>query len=283
VRPRDASGVAIALRYAVGAGLPVSVRSGGHSPAGHSTSDGGVVIDLRYLREVRVLDPVSRQVRVGAGASWGAVAATLQRTGLALTSGDTVSVGVGGLTLAGGIGWMVRRYGLAIDAVTGADLVTADGRLVRADATEHPDLLWALRGGGGNFGVVVSLDFTAQPVASVHFGPIIYRLDALTGGAGKNTAGGRTDGLARLITGWCDLMRASDESLTTALALVPPMMGRPAMVVLRCMRAEMRTAFFRSLDDNRAGAIVRLFRDGAAVELRSLSQRGQHRVPRADD
>src|SRR5438034_141850 len=139
-------------------------------------------------------------------------------------------LGVGGLTLAGGIGWMVRRYGLAIDAVTGADMVSADGRLVRADATEHPDLLWALRGGGGNFGVVVSLDFTAQPVASVHYGPIIYRLDALTGGAGKNEA----DGLARLIIGWRELMRGSDESLTTALALVPPMMGRPAMVVLRC-------------------------------------------------
>ena len=105
---------------------------------------GGVVIDLRHLREVRVLDPVTRQVRVGAGATWGAVAATLQRTGLALTSGDTASVGVGGLTLAGGIGWMVRRYGLAIDAVTGANMVSADGRLVRADATEHPDLLWAL-------------------------------------------------------------------------------------------------------------------------------------------
>ena len=128
---------------------------------------------------------------------------------------------MGGLTLAGGIGWMVRRYGLAIDAVTGADMVSADGRLVRADATEHPDLLWALRGGGGNFGVVVSLDFTAQPVASVHYGPIIYRLDALTGGAGKNAA----DGLARLIIDWRDLMRGSDESLTTALAVVPPMMG----------------------------------------------------------
>jgi FAD/FMN-containing dehydrogenase len=132
VRPRDASGVTIALRYAAGAGLPVSVRSGGHSPAGYSTSDGGVVIDLRHLREVRVLDPVTRQVRVGAGAAWGAVAATLQRTGLALTSGDTASVGVGGLTLAGGIGWMVRRYGLAIDAVTGADMVSADGRLALA-------------------------------------------------------------------------------------------------------------------------------------------------------
>ena len=315
VRPRDASGVAIALRYAADAGLPVSVRSGGHSPAGYSTSDGGVVIDLRHVREVRVLDPVTRQVRVGAGATWGAVAATLQRAGLALTSGDTASVGVGGLTLAGGIGWMVRRYGLAIDAVTGADMVTADGRLVRADATEHPDLLWALRGGGGNFGVVVSLDFTAQPVASVHYGPIIYRLDALTGGTGKNVAAGQPDGLVRLITRWRELMRGSDESLTTALALVPPMMGRPAMVVLRCcyagadeaaataalapfrrlapvaaddirvvpyagvleeggmppgMRAEMRNAFFRSLDDDRAGAIAALFRDGAAVELRSL-------------
>ena len=225
VRPRDASGVAIALRYAASAGLPVSVRSGGHSPAGYSTSDGGVVIDLRHLREVRVLDPVTRQVRVGAGATWGAVAATLQRTGLALTSGDTASVGVGGLTLAGGIGWMVRRYGLAIDAVTGADMVSADGRLVRADATEHPDLLWALRGGGGNFGVVVSLDFTAQPVASVHYGPIIYRLDALAGGAGKKATDGQPAGMARLITGWRDLMRGSDESLTTALALVPPKPG----------------------------------------------------------
>lgn len=311
MRPRDASGVAVAVRYAVGAGLPMSVRSGGHSPAGHSTSDEGVVIDLRHLREVRVLDPGTRQVRVGAGATWGAVAATLQRSGLALTSGDTASVGVGGLTLAGGIGWMVRRYGLAIDAVTGADVVTADGRLVRADAAGHQDLLWALRGGGGNFGVVVSLDFTAQPVASVHFGSVIYRLDALPGRSGKD----ETNGLACLITGWHDLMCAGDENLTTALALVPPMVGRPAMAVLRCCyagadqaaaaaalapfrrlapvaadeiravpyaavleehtmppgtRAELRNAFFRSLDHDRAAVIAGLFRDGAAVELRSL-------------
>jgi FAD/FMN-containing dehydrogenase len=311
VRPRDAAGVAVALRYAVEAGLPVSVRSGGHSPAGHSTSDGGVVIDLRYLREVRVLDPVTRQVRVGAGATWGAVAATLQRSGLALTSGDTASVGVGGLTLAGGIGWMVRRYGLAVDAVTGADVVTADGRLVRADAAGHQDLLWALRGGGGNFGVVVSLDFTAQPVTSVHFGAVSYRLDAPAGRSGKDG----TNGLACLITGWQERMRAADENLTTALALVPPMRGRPAMAVLRCCyasadqaaataalapfrrlapvaadeirvvpyaavleentrppgtRAELRNAFFRSLDHDLAGAIAGLFRAGAAVELRSL-------------
>jgi FAD/FMN-containing dehydrogenase len=314
VRPRDASGVAIALRYAADAGLPVSVRSGGHSPAGHSTNDGGMVIDLRHLRAVRILDSDTRQVRIGAGATWGAVAATLQQAGLGLTAGDTASVGVGGLTLAGGVGWMVRRYGLAIDAVTGADVVTADGRVLRADAAQHPDLLWALRGGGGNFGVVVSLDFTAQPVASVHYGAISYRLDALLDGAGGGAADGQRDGLARLIIGWRDLMRASDESLTTALTLVPTM-GQPAMVMVRCcyasddepaaaaalapfrrlapvaadevrvvpyagvleegrmppgVQVQMRNAFFRSLDDDRAVAIAGLFREGVAVELRSL-------------
>ena len=311
VRPRDPSEVAAALRYAAHRGLPVSVRSGGHSPAGHGTNDGGVVIDLRHLRAVRVLDRDTRLVRVGAGATWGEVAAALRPHGLALTSGDTASVGVGGLTLAGGIGWMVRRYGLAIDAVTAADVVTADGQLVRADATEHPDLLWALRGGGGNFGVVVSLDFTAQPVGAVHYGANAYRLDTPLGTAACGAAGG----LPGLIRAWRDLMRVSDESLTTALALVPPMMGRPSMVMLRCcyasadaaaataalapfrglapvaadearlvpyagvldetrmppgMRVQMRNAFFRQLDNEGASAIAGLFRDGAAVELRSL-------------
>jgi FAD/FMN-containing dehydrogenase len=311
VRPRDASGVAAALRYAAGAGLPVSVRSGGHSPAGYGTSDGGMLIDLRQLREVRVLNHGTRVVRVGAGATWGEVAATLGQAGLALTSGDTASVGVGGLTLAGGIGWMVRRYGLAADAVTAADVVTADGRLVRADARRHPDLLWALRGGGGNFGVVTSLDFTAQPVTAVHFGTIAYRLATPPGTA----AGGAPGGLPGLIRGWRDLMRASDENLTTALALVPPMMGRPPMIMLRCcyasadeasataalapfrrlapveaddvrvvqyaevleeghmppgIRVQMRNAFLRTLDAEHAAASAALFRDGAAVELRSL-------------
>ena len=311
VRPRDAAGVAAALRYATGACLPVSVRSGGHSPAGHGTSDGGMVIDLRPLRAVRVLDPGARLVRVGAGATWGEVATALRPAGLALTAGDTASVGVGGLTLAGGIGWLVRRYGLAIDSVTAAEVVTADGQLVHADAAEHPDLLWALRGGGGNFGAVVSLDFTAQPVPAVHYGAITYQLGTPLGTA----ACGAPGGLPGLIGGWRDLMRHSDESLTTALALVPSMMGRPPVVMLRCcyasadeaaaaaalapfrrlapvaaddvrvvpyagvldeagmppgMRVQMRNAFFRRLDDERAAAVAGLFRAGAAVELRSL-------------
>src|SRR5262249_17849384 len=147
----------------------------------------------------------------GAGATWGAVAAALAPHGLGLTAGDTREVGVGGLTLGGGIGWLVRRYGLAIDSMVAADLVTADGELIRADAEQHGDRFWALRGGGGNFGVVTSFEFTAQPVTTVHFGMIGYQLAGLT----------------QLIAGWRDLTRAADENLTTILSLLPPMPGRP--------------------------------------------------------
>jgi FAD/FMN-containing dehydrogenase len=307
VRPRDASGVAAALRHAASAGLPVAVRSGGHSPAGFAAVAGGMVIDLRYLSAVRILDHGTRRVRIGAGATWGGVAASLRQAGLALTAGDTASVGVGGLMLAGGIGWMTRKYGLAIDNLIRADLVTADGQLVRADAERHAGLFWGLRGGGGNFGVAVSFDCAAQPVGAVHFGAITYRLDGLPGGA--------TAGLPSLVTGWLDLVRASDENLTTALALVPPMMGRPATVMLRACYAsqdtaaaaaalapfrrlapvatdaigvvpyasvlnegvmppgfgvEMRSAFFRSLGDEPVTGSVELFSAGAAVELRGL-------------
>jgi FAD/FMN-containing dehydrogenase len=307
VRPRDASGVAAALRHAASAGLPVSVRSGGHSPAGFAAVAGGMVIDLRYLSAVRILDHGTRRVRIGAGATWGGVAASLRQAGLALTAGDTASVGVGGLMLAGGIGWMTRKYGLAIDNLIRAELVTADGQLVRADAERHAGLFWGLRGGGGNFGVAVSFDCAAQPVGAVHFGAITYRLDRLPGSA--------TAGLPSLVTRWLDLVRASDENLTTALALVPPMMGRPATVMLRACYAsqdtaaaaaalapfrrlapvatdaigvvpyasvldegvmppgfgvEMRNTFFRSLGDEPVTGSVELFRAGAAVELRGL-------------
>jgi FAD/FMN-containing dehydrogenase len=303
VRPSDATGVTAALRHAAEAGLTVSVRSGGHSLAGFGTHTDGIVIDLRQLDGVRVLDRDSRRVRIGAGATWGAVSAALRRRGLALTAGDTTSVGVGGLTLAGGIGWMARRYGLAIDNLAGADVVTADGRVIRADPTQHSGLFWALRGGGGNFGVVVSFDFTAQPVSSVHFGEISYQLDRLP------------DGVPGLISGWRVLMRASDEDLTTALTLMPGMMGQPPRAVLRICyadpgpaataaalgpfrrlapvvsdevrvmpyagvladavmppgtRMEVRNAFVRALDDETVTAIGELHRAGAAVELRSL-------------
>jgi FAD/FMN-containing dehydrogenase len=301
IRPHDAAGVVAALRYAARTGLAVTVRSGGHSMAGLSTSTDGMIIDTRRISGVRLLDPASGRVRVGAGATWGAVAAALRPHGLGLTAGDTSGVGVAGLTLGGGIGWMVRRHGLAIDSLAAVQLVTADGRLTGADAVEHADLFWALRGGGGNFGVATGFDFTAQPVTSVHFGEISYQ-------AGD---------VPRLIAGWRDLMRASDEKLTTTLNLRPAMPGRPGSATLACcyaspddgeaaralrpfralapvasdsvrampyaevledmtalppgLRMELRNTFFTALDDARVAAVGELLAGGgAALSLRSL-------------
>jgi FAD/FMN-containing dehydrogenase len=299
VRPHDAAGVAAAVRYATAAGLAVTVRSGGHSMAGLSTHTTGMVIDLRNLCGVEVLDLAARRVRIGAGATWGMVAAALAPYGLGLTAGDTREVGVGGLTLGGGIGWLVRRYGLAIDSLAAADLVTADGEPIRADAGRHGDLFWALRGGGGNFGVVTSFEFTAQPVTTVHFGTIGYR----------------SADPARLVAGWRDLIRAGDENLTTVLNLLPSAPG-PSTAMLQCCyagsdpgaaaaalrpfralapvsadtvratpyadvleagpvlppgaRMEMRNALVPALDDAMTGAIADLLADGAMVALRGL-------------
>ena len=219
VRPRDTDEVASALGYAVRHDLAVSVRSGGHSALGHGTNTGGVVIDLVHLDRVDVLDADRRLVRVGGGATWGPVAAALDAHGWGLTSGDTADVGVGGLTLGGGIGWMVRRHGLAIDNLVGARLVTADGRLVTASADEHPELFWALRGGGGNFGVVVDFDFVAQPVGTMHFGTVTYQVD----------------GAADLLGRWRDVLRSAPDELSSTLALMPRMPGAPqAANVLLC-------------------------------------------------
>jgi FAD/FMN-containing dehydrogenase len=219
VRPRDADEVAEAVVHAVRNDLALSVRSGGHSPLGHSTNTGGLVIDLRHLDAVEVLDAGRRLVRVGGGATWRQVAAALDPHGWGITSGDTADVGVGGLTLGGGVGWMVRRHGLAVDNLVGARVVTADGRLVTASAEEHPDLFWALRGGGGNFGVVVDFDFVAQEVTSVHHGSVVYQLDDT----------------ADLVRRWRDAMRPAPEELSSTLVLAPSMPSAPPMaMVLLC-------------------------------------------------
>ncbi len=216
VRPRDPDEVAAAVRYAARHDRAVSVRSGGHSALGHGTNTDGVVIDLAHLDAVDVLDVDRRLVRVGGGATWGEVAAVLEPHGLGLTSGDTKEVGVGGLTLGGGMGWMVRKHGLAIDNLVGARVVTADGELVTASADENPDLFWALRGGGGNFGVVVDFDFVAQPVGSVHFGSVAYQVDDAVG----------------LVRRWRDAMRVAPEELSSTLALLPPMPEGPRQAML---------------------------------------------------
>jgi len=219
VRPRDPEEVAAALDHAVRNDLAVSVRSGGHSPLGAGTNTGGMVIDLARLDDIDVLDADRRLVRVGAGATWGTVSAMLDPHGWGLTSGDTAEVGVGGLTLGGGIGWMVRRYGLAIDNLVGARVVTADGRFLTVSADEHADLFWALRGGGGNFGVVVDFDFIAQPVTTVHYGSVTYQLDDA----------------ASLLVRWRDAMRDAPDGLSSTIVLLPRMPGAPtAAMVLLC-------------------------------------------------
>ncbi|WP_296606140.1 FAD-binding oxidoreductase [Nocardioides sp.] len=223
VRPRSPVEVAEAVAYGVRHELPVSVRSGGHSVLGHGTNVDGLVIDLARLDAVEVLDTDRRLVRVGGGARWGAVAAALDPYDWGLTSGDTTSVGVGGLTLGGGIGWMVRRHGLAVDNLVGARVVTADGRLVTASAHEHPDLFWALRGGGGNFGVVVDFDFVAQPVGGVHVGRAVYR----------------PDDPADLLLRWRYAMRRAPDELSSTLVLMPELPGSPpAATVLLCYAGE---------------------------------------------
>src|ERR671937_503832 len=172
VRCADAADVACAVTFARAQGLPVAVRSGGHSLAGHSTCDGGAVIDLSLMKAIDI-DPVRQIARIEPGLTWGEVAGEAQQYGLALTSGDTATVGVGGLTLGGGIGWMVRKYGLTIDNLRSVDLVTADGQAVTASAEENADLFWGLRGGGGNFGVATAFEYRLHAVGPTITGGMV--------------------------------------------------------------------------------------------------------------
>ncbi|NYJ02636.1 FAD/FMN-containing dehydrogenase [Nocardioides thalensis] len=205
VRPRGPKEVAAAVAGAARDGLRVAVRAGGHGLIDHGADERCLLIDLADLDAFEVLDSSRRLVRVGAGATWGRVAAVLDRHGWALTAGDTASVGVGGLTLAGGIGWLVRKHGLAIDHLVAARVVTADGQLVIASEDVNPALFWALRGGGGNFGVVVDFDFVVQPVESVRFGSVTYRSDDPRG----------------LVARWRDAMREAPDELSSTLVLAP--------------------------------------------------------------
>lgn len=165
VMAESAADVVAAVRFAASENLHVAVRSRGHAGPIFSPAADRILLDLSALASISVGD--DGIVEAGPGASWGDVAAEVQKHGMAITSGDTADVGVGGLALGGGIGWLVRRDGLALDNLVGADVVLASSELVTASADENPELFWALRGGGGNFGVVTALRFQARPLGAV--------------------------------------------------------------------------------------------------------------------
>jgi FAD/FMN-containing dehydrogenase len=241
-RCADAADVAAAVTFAAGRGLPIAVRGGGHSVAGHALCDDGIVVDLSRMRAVRV-DPDRRLAHVEGGALWQDVDRATQAHGLAVTGGIISETGVGGLTLGGGIGHLMRRCGLTVDNLVEADLVTADGRRISVDASTDPELLWGLRGGGGNFGVVTRFGFRLHDVGpTVLAGMIVHPLD---------------DALS-LLPYYRDLIADAPDTLGTILSLrlCPPLAavterlhGTPIVAINVCWSGNIEEgqAYLRSL------------------------------------
>lgn len=176
-RCKTAADVARAIALARELGLEISVRGGGHNVAGRACTDGGVMIDLTEMRRVEV-DPEAQRAKVEGGANWSELNAATGEHGLAVTGGAVSTTGVAGLTLGGGLGWLMGLYGLAADNLVSVELVTADGEILVASAESHPDLFWALKGGGGNFGVATVFEFQLHPVATVTGGLVAHPFSA---------------------------------------------------------------------------------------------------------
>src|SRR5271167_1159963 len=172
----DVADVIAAVQFGAAKGMLTAIRGGGHNGAGLGTCDDGLVIDLSRMKGIRV-DPAHRTVRVEAGCVWGDVDHATHAFGMATPCGFVSSTGVGGLTLGGGIGYLTRRFGLTIDNLLAVDMVLADGRFVTASGEQNADLFWAVRGGGGNFGIVTSFLFEAHPVGTVCAGPMLWNLE----------------------------------------------------------------------------------------------------------
>lgn len=231
VRPINVADVITAVNFAREQGVEVAVRSGGHSMSGYSTIDNGMVIDLSNMKSI-TFDPERRIARLEPGLTWGEVAGTLQPHGLALTSGDTATVGVGGLLLGGGIGWMVRKYGLTIDHLKAVELVTADGQFLRASADENAELFWGLRGGGGNFGVVTAFEVSLHPAGMVIGGAVIYDAAEAEG----------------ILKAYARIAEAAPEELTTIVnfmaappaPFIPPeKQGMPILAIMVCYAGDL--------------------------------------------
>jgi FAD/FMN-containing dehydrogenase len=216
----DVADVIAAVNFAREQHLTVAVRGGGHSGPGLGTCDGGLVIDLSRMKGIRV-DPVGRTVRVEGGCTWGEVDHATHPFGLATPSGFISTTGVGGLTLGGGIGYLSRTHGLTIDNLLGVDVVLADGSFITANAQEHADLFWAVRGGGGNFGVVTSFLFQLHPINTVYGGPMLWPLEQA----------------AEVLHFWRDFILSAPEAMNGwfGFVTVPPAPPFPEQVHLQKM------------------------------------------------
>jgi FAD/FMN-containing dehydrogenase len=208
-----------ALAFARAQDVPLAVRSGGHGISGRSTNDGGIVIDLSRMNSIEVIDKEKRRVRMGAGARWTDVATALAPHGWALSSGDYGGVGVGGLATAGGIGWLARKHGLTIDHLLAVDMVLADGTVTRASATENPELFWAVRGAGANFGIVTSFEFEVDEVGDVGWAQLA--IDA------GDTAG--------FLHRWGSAVEAAPRDLTSFLIMGRPRPRQPTVATVMAM------------------------------------------------
>jgi FAD/FMN-containing dehydrogenase len=216
IRCAGSADVIRAVEFARSEGLQVAVRGGAHSIAGFSTTDGGVVIDTSPMKGIQV-DPAGRRAVAQPGLTWSEFDHETQAFGLAVTGGLMSTTGIAGFTLGGGIGWLLRKYGLTCDNLLSADVVTADGKLLTANEHEHSDLFWALRGGGGNFGVVTSLEYRLHPVGPLVFaGPVFYAAADAT----------------EVLRGWRDLTATMPDALTTLanILVAPPVPFLPEAV-----------------------------------------------------
>jgi FAD/FMN-containing dehydrogenase len=204
----DTEDVVRALNAGRDAGLPVSVYGGGHAVTGSAVVDDGLCIDLRDLKKIEI-DPATRTVRAGGGLTWGELDAATQEHGLAVTGGRVSTTGVAGLALGSGSGWLERKLGFTCDSLLSAEVVTADGRVVVAAADENPDLFWALRGGGGNFGIVTEFTFRLHPVGPIVLGGLLMYPAAMAG---------------EVVRFWRDFMSKAPDEVGSGVAFItaPP-------------------------------------------------------------
>jgi FAD/FMN-containing dehydrogenase len=245
-RCKSVADVQSAVRFAAQNNLLTAIRGGGHNAAGLGICDDGVVIDLGGMRDVLV-DPARRLARVGGGALWSDLDRATAGFGFATTGGVVSSTGVGGLTLGGGLGWLMRSHGLACDNLVAAELVTADARVVRASESENADLFWALRGGGGNFGIVTSFEFQLHSVATVFGGMLIYPL-------------AKARDLLRL---YRDVTRGAPDKLTVFSAMMHAPDGTPVVAFALCYNGP-------ADEGERAIAAIRSFATPIAGEVGPL-------------